>query len=114
MNQAAPQAQRTVLERHDQSGVPGKEIVLGTAMLPSGAGIGYHTHPGDESRLCLQGQLSIESSRTTRSKRLSRATVSSFRGGTVHSLVAAAGPDGGTAVSTWIIDKGQPLATPVP
>jgi len=24
------------------------------------------------------------------------------------------GEEGGTAVSTWIIDKGQPLATPVP
>ncbi len=34
--------------------------------------------------------------------------------GAVHSLIAAPGGDGGTAVSTWIIDKGQPLATPVP
>jgi hypothetical protein len=31
----------------------------------------------------------------------------------VHSLVTAPGSDG-MAVSTWIIDKGQPLATPVP
>jgi len=34
--------------------------------------------------------------------------------GTVHSVVAAPGGDGGTAVSAWIIDKGQPLATPAP
>jgi quercetin dioxygenase-like cupin family protein len=34
--------------------------------------------------------------------------------GAVHSLVAAPGGDGGTGVSAWIVDKGQPLATPVP
>jgi hypothetical protein len=52
----AAQPQRGILQRHEQSGVPDKEIVLGTA--PDG--------------------------------------------------------DGGVAVSTWIVDKGQPLATPVP
>jgi hypothetical protein len=31
----------------------------------------------------------------------------------VHSIVAAPGGDA-MAVSSWIIDKGQPLATPVP
>jgi quercetin dioxygenase-like cupin family protein len=34
--------------------------------------------------------------------------------GAVHSLVAAPGGEGGVAVSTWIVDKGQPLATMVP
>jgi quercetin dioxygenase-like cupin family protein len=34
--------------------------------------------------------------------------------GAVHSLSAVPGQEGGTAISTWIIDKGQPLATPVP
>ena len=61
---AAPQAQRTVLERHDQSGVPGKEIVIGSAILPAGTAIGYHTHPGDEAGYVLQGYLDIEGPRT--------------------------------------------------
>jgi len=34
--------------------------------------------------------------------------------GVVHSLATLPGSDGGEALSTWIIDKGQPLATPVP
>jgi quercetin dioxygenase-like cupin family protein len=34
--------------------------------------------------------------------------------GAVHSLVTAPGSDGGMAVSSWIVDKGQPLATPAP
>jgi quercetin dioxygenase-like cupin family protein len=110
---AVPQAQRTVLERHDQSGVPGKEIVLGTAVLPAGSGIGYHTHPGDESAYVLKGNLVLKIQ--GQPDRALKAGDSFFiPRGTVHSLVAAAGPDGGAAVSTWIIDKGQPLATPVP
>jgi quercetin dioxygenase-like cupin family protein len=34
--------------------------------------------------------------------------------GAVHSLAVAPGADGGVALSTWIVDKGAPLATPVP
>jgi quercetin dioxygenase-like cupin family protein len=32
--------------------------------------------------------------------------------GSVHSLAAAPGPDGGMAVSSRIVDKGAPIATP--
>ena len=104
---------RTVFERHDQSGVPGKEIVIGSAMLPAGTAIGYHTHPGDEAGYVLKGTLVLK----TRGQpdRVLKAGDSFFNPlGAVHSLAAAPGDDGGTAVSAWIIDKGKPLATPVP
>jgi hypothetical protein len=65
---------RSILERHDQSNVAGKEIVLGTAALPAGS-----VNPR----------------------------------GSVHSLLAAPGTDGGIAVSTWIVDMDKPLATTV-
>jgi quercetin dioxygenase-like cupin family protein len=110
---AAPQPVRTILERHDQSGVPGKEIVIGTAMLPAGTSIGYHTHPGDESGYVLKGVLILR----TRGQpdRTLKAGDSFFNPrGAVHSLSTVPGDQGGTAMSTWIIDKGQPLATPVP
>src|SRR5258708_19431621 len=57
-----PSAQpvRTIFERHDQSGVPGKEIVIGSAMLPAGTSIGYHTHPGDEAGYFLKGTLILK------------------------------------------------------
>src|SRR5258707_11996121 len=51
---------RTIFERHDQSGVPGKEIVIGSAMLPAGPAIGYHTHPGDEAGYVLKGTLILK------------------------------------------------------
>ena len=110
---ATAQPVRTLLERHDQSGVPGKEIVIGSAMLPADTAIGYHTHPGDEAGYVLKGTLILK----TRGQpdRLLKAGDSFFNPrGAVHSVVAAPGGDGGTGVSAWIVDKGQPLATPVP
>jgi len=110
---ASAQPVRTLFERHDQSGVPGKEIVIGSAMLPAETSIGYHTHPGDEAGYVLKGTLILK----TRGQpdRMLKAGDSFFNPrGAVHSLVAAPGGDGGTAVSAWIVDKGQPLATPAP
>jgi quercetin dioxygenase-like cupin family protein len=108
----APQPVRTVLERHDQSGVPGKEIVIGTATLPTGSGIGYHTHPGDEAGYVLKGNLILKTQ--GQPDKVLKAGDSFFNPrGAVHSLVTAPGSDG-MAESVWIIDKGQPLATPAP
>jgi quercetin dioxygenase-like cupin family protein len=108
----APQPVRTVLERHDQSGVPGKEIVIGTATLPTGSGIGYHTHPGDEAGYVLKGTLILKTQ--GQPDKVLKVGDSFFNPrGAVHSLVTAPGNDG-MAVSVWIIEKGQPLATPVP
>src|SRR5580700_10917571 len=105
---ASAQPVRTIFERHDQSGVPGKEIVIGSAMLPAGTEIGYHTHPGDEAGYVLKGTLILK----TRGQpdRLLKAGDSFFNPrGAVHSLEAAPGSQGGTAYSTWVVDKDKPL-----
>jgi quercetin dioxygenase-like cupin family protein len=105
---------RTIFERHDQSEVtPAKEIVIGSAMLPAGSAIPFHTHPGEEAGYVLKGTLILKV--RGQPDRQLKAGDSFFNPrGAIHTLVAAPGGDGGTAVSTWIIDKGQPLATPVP
>ena len=109
----AGQPVRNVIEHHDQSGVPGKEIVIGTATLPPASVIGYHTHPGDEAGYVLKGNLILKTQ--GQPDRTLKVGDSFFNPrGAVHSLAAAPGSDGGMAVSTWIVDKGQPLATPVP
>ena len=108
---AKPQPVRTVLERHDQSGVPGKEIVIGTSTLPKGSSVPYHTHPGDEAGYVVRGTLILK----TRGQpdRILNAGDSFFNPrGAVHSLAAVSSD--GAAASAWIIDKGAPLATPVP
>jgi quercetin dioxygenase-like cupin family protein len=109
----AAQAVRAILERHDQSGVPGKEIVLGTATLPPGSSIGFHTHAGDEAGYVLKGSLILKVQ--GQPDRLLKTGEGFFNPrGAVHSIVAAPGEEGAVEVSSWIVDKGQPLATPVP
>lgn len=106
---AAPEAKRTILERHDQSGVDGKEIVLGTADLPAGATIGWHVHPGDESSYLIGGTTTLKV-RGEPDRLLKAGDHFFIPRGTVHSVTSA---EGATAVSTWILDKGKPLAEPV-
>jgi quercetin dioxygenase-like cupin family protein len=111
-DETTAQPVRSIIERHDQSGVPGKEIVIGTATLPPGSVIGYHTHPGDEAGYVLKGNLILKTQ--GQPDRALKAGDSFFNPrGAVHSLGAAPGSDGGMAVSVWIVDKGEPLATPV-
>jgi quercetin dioxygenase-like cupin family protein len=109
----APTLSRVIFERHDQSGVPGKEIISGSVTLPAGASVPFHTHPGDEAGFVVKGVLILH----TRGQpdKVLKAGDSFFNvRGAVHSLSAAPGEQGGTAVSAWILDKGQPLATPAP
>jgi quercetin dioxygenase-like cupin family protein len=110
---AGAEVTRNILERHDQSAVPGKEIVIGTATFPAGSSIGFHTHPGDESSYVLKGSVILRTQ--GQPDRIIKAGESFFNPrGAVHSVVVLAAGEGGTVVSNWIIDKGQPLATPVP
>jgi quercetin dioxygenase-like cupin family protein len=108
-----PSPVRTILERHDQSGVAGKEIVLGSASLPPGSAIGFHIHPGDEAGYVLRGTLILKVK--GQPDRVLKPGDSFFNArGLVHSVVALPGGEGGVALSTWIVDKDQPLASPMP
>jgi len=109
---STPQPKRTLLDQHEQSGMPGTVIILGTADIPAGGVVGWHIHDGDESGYVLKGNLVLK----TRGKpdQVLKAGDHFFNPrGAVHSLAAAPGSDGGVALSTWIIDKGKPLAEPV-
>jgi quercetin dioxygenase-like cupin family protein len=107
-----PEAKRTIAERHDQDGVPGKEIVLGTAEFPKGATIGWHVHAGDEAGYVVRGTLILK----TRGQpdRVLKAGDTFFNPqGAIHSLSAPPVSDGGAVFSTWVVDKGKPLAQPI-
>jgi len=107
----SPQVARNVLEKHDQSGVADKEIVTGTATFPAGTSVGFHTHPGDESGYVIKGSIVLKTQ--GQPDRTVTAGESFFNiRGAVHSVVA--GSEGASVVSTWIVDKGVPLATTVP
>ena len=106
-----PQAERTILAKHDLSGVPGKEVVIGTALFPAGSVIGFHTHPGDESGYVMKGSVTVKI-RGAADKALKAGDGFFNPRGSVHSVVA--GPEGATVVATWIVDKDVPMASPVP
>jgi quercetin dioxygenase-like cupin family protein len=109
---AAVEVKRNILDHYAQSGVDGKEIVVGTAEFPKGGVIGYHTHPGDEVGYVLKGSFILKVQ--GQPDRPLKAGDHFFNPrGSVHSLIAAPDGDGGTSYSTWIVDKGQPMATPV-
>jgi len=106
---AAPEAKRNILDHYDQTGVEGKEVVIGTAELPAGATIGWHVHPGDEVGYVLRGKL-IWKVRGQPDRELKAGDHFFNPRGTVHSVSSV---DGAMAVSTWIVDKGKPMAEPV-
>jgi quercetin dioxygenase-like cupin family protein len=108
---AAPEVKRTILERHDQSGIEGVEIVTGTAEFPKGGVIGFHTHDGDEAGYIVKGEV-IWRVKGQPDKTLKAGDHFFNPRGSAHSVVASG--DGGTVFSTWIVDKGKPMATPAP
>ncbi|MDC0738957.1 cupin domain-containing protein [Cognatishimia sp. SS12] len=48
---------RTELSRHPLSGVAGMEVVKSKMVLLKGAKIPFHTHPGDEHAIVVEGGL---------------------------------------------------------
>jgi quercetin dioxygenase-like cupin family protein len=102
---------RSVLEKHDQSGIDNKEIITGTASFPAGSSVGFHTHPGDEAGYVTKGSIVLKTKGQPDRPIAAGASFFNPRGA-VHSVVA--GPDGATILSTWVVDKGAPLGTPIP
>jgi quercetin dioxygenase-like cupin family protein len=107
----APQAERKILAKHDLSGVPGKEVVIGTASFPAGSVISFHTHPGDESVYVIKGCVTVKI-RGAADMALTAGDGFFNPRGEVHSVVA--GPQGATVVATWIVDKDVPMSSPAP
>ncbi|HEY6241192.1 MAG TPA: cupin domain-containing protein, partial [Burkholderiales bacterium] len=55
----APGLKRTELQDRDSS-IPGKHVVQARVEFDPGAGVGRHTHPGDEISVVLEGSLLLE------------------------------------------------------
>lgn len=102
---------RTILERQPLSGVAGKEVVLGTAELPAGAVIGWHTHRGEEAGYVLRGSLLLRI-RGQPDRLLKAGDHFINPKGHEHTVSTTADGEGALVVSTWIVDADQPLAEP--
>ncbi|MGD9881988.1 MAG: cupin domain-containing protein [Reyranella sp.] len=98
---------RTPLQRFD---VPGTayETVIGIAEIAPGVSIGRHTHPGPESGYVMEGgfELLIDGE----PPRLLKAGDSyKVPARAVHN--AKTGSAGAKVIATYVVEKGQPLAS---
>ena len=101
---------RTILQRGDIGN--NMEAVLGVAEIPAGAASGRHTHFGTETGMLLEGTMSLEVDGEP--TRLVKAGDSWLIGtGKVHNANVV-GDTRAKVISTYVVEKGKPLATPAP
>jgi quercetin dioxygenase-like cupin family protein len=111
---AAPAApagfKRVELQRHDIA-TPNHEAVQARGEFEAGAAVPKHTHPGEEVGFVLAGELTVEIEGKP-AQPVKAGEVFFIPAGTVHSGKNTA--KGQTVViSTYIVEKGKPLATMV-
>ena len=106
----APGFKRVELQRHDLA-TPGREAVVARAEFQPGAAAPKHTHPGEEFAYVLEGELVLEVEGKPPMK-LKAGDSFFLPAGQVHSAKNP-GKTATAVLSTYIIEKGKPLATPV-
>lgn len=102
---------RAMLLRTDL-GIEGKEALVGTAELAPGAAAGRHAHPGDEIGYVLEGTAVLEVDGQPPVV-LKAGDAYHVGRGRAHDA-RNAGPMPAKVVAVWVVDKGAPLAAPVP
>jgi len=105
----APAFKRTVLQTAELS-IAGREAVTAKAELPGGVASGRHTHPGEEIGYVLEGSVSVEIEGQP-AKTVKAGETFLIPAGKVHNAVNSLKTQT-TIVSTYIVEKGKPLATP--
>ena len=108
--QAPAPFKRTVLQQADLS-APGREAVMAVAEIQPAAAAGRHTHPGEEIAYVLSGPVVIEiDGKPARTYQTGEVFMIPPR--TIHN---AKNPGSNVAkiLSTYVIEKGKPVATPV-
>ena len=108
--QAPAGFKRTELQRHDLA-APGREVVVARGEFQPGAATPKHTHPGDEISYVLEGEIVVE---VDGKPAMTLKAGDSFfiAAGDVH-MAKQAGKKQAVVLSTYVVEKGKPLATPV-
>jgi quercetin dioxygenase-like cupin family protein len=101
--------ERTVLQRADLT-APGREVVQAIATIPKGVAAGRHTHPGEEVGYILQGTVVVEVDGKP-PVTLKPGDPFLIPAGQIHDA-RNIGAATSRMLSTYIVEKGKPLATP--
>lgn len=107
---AAQPIQKTTLEQHALTGSPTLQVVTGTTTYAPGVTSPLHYHDGDETGYVLEGSIVLQ--QEGQPDRTLNAGQSFYNTRGLHHHVTA-GSHGAKLLSTWIVDKDKPLATPV-
>ena len=106
-----PGIQRTVVQRKDIS-VPGREAVIAHVEIAPGASAGRHTHPGEEITYVMEGEgeILIQGQPALKIKAGDGFVVPN---GAIHDAHNT-GTQPLKLAAIYVVEKGKPLATPVP
>jgi quercetin dioxygenase-like cupin family protein len=101
---------RIPLQRFD---VPGTayETVIGIAEIAPSTAIGRHSHPGPESGYLIAGSFDLLIDGQA-AKTLKAGDSYQIPPRAIHDAIT--GPDGAKVIATYVVEKGQPLASPAP
>jgi len=104
----AGKLKRTELQ-HEQSSIPGREIVQVLTEIPPGVESGWHTHPGEEVGFIVAGRVEMRfQDRPT--LHLEAGDGFLIPPGTPHNAYDV-GPEVGRMLSTYIVETGKPIAS---
>jgi quercetin dioxygenase-like cupin family protein len=101
---------RVELQKHDLS-VQGREVVQARGEFQPGATVPKHTHPGEEIGYILEGEITVEVDGKP-AQTLKAGDVFFIPAGTVHAAKNS-GKGAAAVLSTYVVEKGKPLASPV-
>jgi quercetin dioxygenase-like cupin family protein len=100
---------RTIVSRADVS-VPNREAVIARVEVAPGAAAGWHNHPGDEISYVLEGEATLMMAGHA-PRKVSAGEAFVIPGGLVHNAINS-GTVPAKLVGVYVVEKGQPLATP--
>lgn len=106
----APAPSRTILMKQDVSGFPNHEAVVVRVEFPVGSKEPRHTHPGDVYAYLQTGSLilNVEGKPTVT---VNQGETFFVPAGVVH-WAENTGKTPGTALVTFVVEKGKPLTSP--
>lgn len=100
----------TPLLKTTLAGDDSKQVLVGRAQFEPGATTGRHTHPGDEYATIVRGELTLHVEGRDDRKVVAGEAYHSPKG-VVHETVNT-GYEPAEVISTFVVDKNQPLIIP--
>ena len=110
--QQQPSIKRTVLLRADDPGNKNYEAIMAIAEIPPGAASGKHLHHGVEVAYVLEGNLAVD--HDGQPVQAVKAGESMSNGNAVAHNARNVGKTPAKILTVYVVEKGKPLADPVP